>query len=100
MLPLLSCGFLLSSTASASRNSRCDSGDPPVGYQSSSLATVVDLVPSTRIFFSGNRFPLATESSIEDHSSFFSELFGLSWSLVEETCVNVDMRFDIVAKKL
>lgn len=51
-----------------------------------------NIPPSTRIFFSGNRFPLATPSSMEDHMSFFeSALFGLSWSLEVETWVYVDV---------
>jgi hypothetical protein len=44
------------------------------------------------MFFSGNRFPLATPSNIEDHMSFFaSALLGRSWSLGEETWVYVDV---------
>jgi hypothetical protein len=48
--------------------------------------------PKTNIFFSGNFFPLATPSSMDDHISFFaSELLGLSGSLGAETCVYVEV---------
>jgi hypothetical protein len=49
-------------------------------------------LPKTKIFFSGKRFPLATLSSMDDHISFFwSGLFGISWSLDEETWVYVEV---------
>lgn len=46
-------------------------------------------LPKTNMFFSGNRFPLATPSSIDDHMSFLtlSPIFGGSLSLDAEICV-------------
>lgn len=45
--------------------------------------------PKTSKFFSGNRFPLATPSSIEDHMFFFapSLLDGLlPWLKIDDLC--------------
>lgn len=69
---------------------------PPIHSLANALNQPSNALPRTSIFFSGNRFPLATPSSIEDHKSFLSALFGLS-SLEVETCVYVDVRFAIVA---
>lgn len=73
---------LLKSLDKVSRKLRCVSTVPPVvrSYQvrrgsfSSREERVMKLpasIPSTSRFFSGSRFPLATDSSMEFHMSFF-----------------------------
>lgn len=63
-------------------NSFCDSVVPPAPRQPISFRLVVIDKPRTRIFFSGNLFPLATLSSKVNHMSFFaSALLGRSCSL-------------------
>lgn len=66
-------------------NSRCDSTVPPGSKTQGQRAPALHRacgslagVPMTRRFLSGNRFPLATESSMELHMSFFGSPFLLS----------------------
>jgi hypothetical protein len=57
-----------------------------------------DHIPRTIMFFSGNLFPLATESSMELHISFFASSFLLSGPEPVDVVVYVDTRceFDVV----